>query len=128
MDIDWAQLHQAAKDVMAKAYAPYSNFKVGVAGLVSDGRIVVGCNSENASYGVGLCAECGLISSLTASGGGRLVAVVCVDGKGEYLSPCGRCRQLLFEHGGNEMLFMTPGGPKPLSYLLPWGFGPEDLK
>jgi len=99
-----------------------------VAGLVSDGRIVVGCNSENASYGVGLCAECGLISSLTATGGGRLIAVVCVDGKGEYLSPCGRCRQLLFEHGGNEMLFMTPDGPKALSYLLPWGFGPEDLK
>ena len=128
MDIDWAQLHQAAKDVMVKAYAPYSNFKVGVAGLVSDGRVVVGCNSENASYGVGLCAECGLISSLTATGGGRLVAVVCVDGNGEYLSPCGRCRQLLFEHGGNEMLFMTPDGAKPLSYLLPWGFGPEDLK
>ncbi len=128
MDIDWAQLNQAAKDVMVKAYAPYSNFKVGVAGLVSDGRVVVGCNSENASYGVGLCAECGLISSLTASGGGRLVAVVCVDGNGEYLSPCGRCRQLLFEHGGNEMLFMTPEGPKPLSYLLPWGLGPEDLK
>ena len=128
MDIDWAQLHQAAKDVMVKAYAPYSNFKVGVAGLVSDGRVVVGCNSENASYGVGLCAECGLISSLTASGGGRLVAVVCVDGNGEYLSPCGRCRQLLFVHGGNEMLFMTPEGPKPLSYLRPWGFGPEGLK
>jgi cytidine deaminase len=128
MDINWEQLHLTAKDVMKKAYAPYSNFKVGVAGLVSDGRIVVGCNSENASYGVGLCAECGLVSSLTASGGGRLIAVVCVDGDGEYLSPCGRCRQLLFEHGGNEMLFMTSDGPKPLSYLLPWGFGPEDLK
>jgi cytidine deaminase len=128
MDINWEQLILAAKEVMKKAYAPYSNFKVGVAGLVSDGRVVVGCNSENASYGVGLCAECGLISSLTATGGGRLIAVVCVDGKGEYLSPCGRCRQLLFEHGGNEMLFMTPDGAKPLSYLLPWGFGPEDLK
>ena len=128
MEINWEVLHLAAKEVMTKAYAPYSNFKVGVAGLVSDGRIVVGCNSENASYGVGLCAECGLISSLTATGGGRLVAVVCVDGNGEYLSPCGRCRQLLFEHGGNEMLFMTPDGPKPLSYLLPWGFAPEDLK
>jgi cytidine deaminase len=128
MDINWEKLRLAAKDVMQKAYAPYSNFKVGVAGLVSDGRVVVGCNSENASYGVGLCAECGLISSLTATGGGRLIAVVCVDGKGEFLSPCGRCRQLLFEHGGNEMLFMTPEGPKLLSYLLPWGFGPEDLK
>ena len=126
--INWDQLHTAAKDVMKNAYAPYSKFKVGVAGLVSDGRIVVGCNSENASYGVGLCAECGLVSSLTATGGGRLIAVVCVDGNGDYLSPCGRCRQLLFEHGGNEMLFMTPQGAKPFSELLPWAFGPEDLK
>jgi cytidine deaminase len=127
MEINWGTLHIAAKEIMQKAYAPYSNFKVGVAALVDDGRIVVGCNSENASYGVGLCAECGLISSLTATGGGRLIAVVCVDGDGNYLSPCGRCRQLLFEHGGNEMLLMTPDGPKPMSYILPWAFGPEDL-
>ena len=127
MEINWDYLHTAAKEVMKKAYAPYSNFKVGVAALVDDGRIVVGCNSENASYGVGLCAECGLISSLTASGGGRLIAVVCVDGEGNFLSPCGRCRQLLFEHGGNEILLMTPDGPKPMSYILPWAFGPEDL-
>ena len=127
MEINWDSLHTSAKEVMKKAYAPYSNFKVGVAALVDDGRIVVGCNSENASYGVGLCAECGLISSLTASGGGRLIAVVCVDGEGNFLSPCGRCRQLLFEHGGNEMLLMTPDGPKPMSYILPWAFGPEDL-
>jgi cytidine deaminase len=127
MEINWDSLHISAKEVMKKAYAPYSNFKVGVAALVDDGRVVVGCNSENASYGVGLCAECGLISSLTASGGGRLVAVVCVDGEGNFLSPCGRCRQLLFEHGGNEMLLMTPDGPKPMSYILPWAFGPEDL-
>jgi cytidine deaminase len=127
MEINWDSLHKSAKEIMQKAYAPYSNFKVGVAALVDDGRIVVGCNSENASYGVGLCAECGLISSLTATGGGRLIAVVCVDGDGNYLSPCGRCRQLLFEHGGNEMLLMTPDGPKPMSYILPWAFGPEDL-
>ena len=128
MEINWESLHQSAKEIMQKAYAPYSNFKVGVAALVDDGRVVVGCNSENASYGVGLCAECGLISSLTATGGGRLIAAVCVDGAGSYLSPCGRCRQLLFEHGGNEMLFMTPEGPKPMSHMLPWAFGPEDLK
>jgi cytidine deaminase len=127
MEINWDSLHKSAKEIMQKAYAPYSNFKVGVAALVNDGRVVVGCNSENASYGVGLCAECGLISSLTATGGGRLIAVVCVDGDGNYLSPCGRCRQLLFEHGGNEMLLMTPDGPKPMSYILPWAFGPEDL-
>ena len=127
MEINWGPLHIAAKEIMQKAYAPYSNFKVGVAALVDDGRLVVGCNSENASYGVGLCAECGLISSLTATGGGRLIAVVCVDGDGNFLSPCGRCRQLLFEHGGNEMLLMTPDGPKPMSYNLPWAIGPEDL-
>ncbi|CAB4682229.1 MAG: cytidine deaminase [Actinobacteria bacterium] len=127
MEINWDSLHKSAKEIMQKAYAPYSNFKVGVAALVDDGRVVVGCNSENASYGVGLCAECGLISSLTATGGGRLIAVVCVDGDGNFLSPCGRCRQLLFEHGGNEMLLMTPDGPKPMSYILPWAFGPEDL-
>jgi len=127
MEINWDSLHKSAKEITQKAYAPYSNFKVGVAALVDDGRVVVGCNSENASYGVGLCAECGLISSLTATGGGRLIAVVCVDGDGNYLSPCGRCRQLLFEHGGNEMLLMTPDGPKPMSYILPWAFGPEDL-
>ena len=128
MEINWESLHTSAKEIMQKAYAPYSNFKVGVAALVDDGRVVVGCNSENASYGVGLCAECGLISSLTATGGGRLIAAVCVDGAGNYLSPCGRCRQLLFEHGGNELLFMTPDGPKPMSHMLPWAFGPEDLK
>ena len=128
MEINWDSLHNSAKEIMQKAYAPYSNFKVGVAALVDDGRVVVGCNSENASYGVGLCAECGLISSLTATGGGRLIAAVCVDGDGNYLSPCGRCRQLLCEHGGNEMLFMTPDGPKPMSHMLPWAFGPEDLK
>ena len=127
MEINWDALHVSAKEIMKKAYAPYSNFKVGVAALVDDGRVVVGCNSENASYGVGLCAECGLISSLTATGGGRLIAAVCVDGDGNYLSPCGRCRQLLFEHGGNEMLFMTPDGAKPMSHMLPWAFGPEDL-
>lgn len=126
--IDWEQLKQAAISAMKNAYAPYSKFPVGVAALVSDNRIITGCNVENASYGVGLCAECGLVSNLYTSGGGRLVAVVCVDGKGNFLSPCGRCRQLLFEHGGNEMLFMTPDGPTQLSKLLPWAFGPADLK
>lgn len=112
---------------MAKAYAPYSKFPVGVAALVSDGRIVGGCNVENASYGLGLCAECGLVSNLMATGGGKLIAAVCVDGDGNFLSPCGRCRQLLFEHGGSGMLLMTPDGPTAMSKMLPWAFGPEDL-
>ncbi len=127
-EIDWELLHIEAKLIMAKAYAPYSKFPVGVAGLVSDGRIVRGCNVENASYGMTLCAECGMVSDLISSGGGKLVAVVCVDGAGNYLSPCGRCRQLLFEHGGKDMLLMTPDGPSPMSTILPWAFGPEDLK
>jgi len=125
--IDWNLLHNEAKAIMAKAYAPYSKFPVGVAALVSDGRIVTGCNVENASYGLGLCAECGLVSQLISSGGGRLIAVVCVDSEGTYLSPCGRCRQLLFEHGGNDLLFMTTEGPTPMSTLLPWAFGPDNL-
>ena len=127
MEIDWndlkAQAHQASK----KAYAPYSKFPVGVAALTTDDRVVTGCNVENASYGLTLCAECGLVSNLMLSGGGKLKAIYCVDKNGEALAPCGRCRQLLFEHGGREALLMTPSGPKPLSEILPWAFGPDDL-
>ena len=125
--INWDQIHQEAIGAMKNAYAPYSKFPVGVAALVSDGRIVTGCNVENASYGVGLCAECGLVSNLISSGGGRLIAVVCVDGQGNCLAPCGRCRQLLFEHGGPEALLMTDEGPQKMSAMLPWAFGPDDL-
>lgn len=113
---------------MSRAYAPYSHFKVGVAGLVDDGRIVVGCNVENASYGVGLCAECGMVSALLASGGGRLVAVACVDAHGARLMPCGRCRQLLWEHGGPELLVDTVSGVRPMTEVLPDAFGPDDLE
>ena len=126
-EIDWDALRTAAREAMTHAYAPYSKFPVGVAGLVDDGRLVTGCNVENASYGLGLCAECGLVSALTASGGGRLVAMVCVDGKGALLMPCGRCRQLLFEHGGLEMLVAADGGPITVADLLPHAFGPNDL-
>jgi cytidine deaminase len=125
--INWEQLHQEAVLAMKTAYAPYSKFPVGVSALVNDGRIVKGCNVENASYGVGLCAECGLVSNLISSGGGRLIAIVCVDGQGDYLAPCGRCRQLLYEHGGAEALLMTDNGPQKMSAMLPWAFGPEDL-
>lgn len=127
MQVDWEALHAAAVEIMGRAYAPYSRFKVGVAGLVDDGRIVVGCNVENASYGVGLCAECGMVSALHASGGGRLVAVVCVDQHGARLMPCGRCRQLLWENGGAAMLLDTVSGIKPMSEVLPDAFGPDDL-
>ena len=126
-NIDWDSIHNLAKDAMKKAYAPYSNFPVGVAALVNDGRLISGANVENASYGVGLCAECSLVSALTMSGGGRLVAIVCVDADGKFLSPCGRCRQLIFEHGGNDELLMTPDGPQKMSAMLPWAFGPENL-
>lgn len=127
-EIPWQLLKERAIEVMDKAYAPYSKFKVGVAGLVDDGRIVAGCNVENASYGVTLCAECGMVSDLHATGGGRLVAVFCVDAEGNPLQPCGRCRQLLFEFGGNELLIQTPSGPETLGSLLPWAFGPRELR
>ena len=126
--LNWDLLHKEAIAAMKTAYAPYSKFPVGVSALVNDGRIVKGCNVENASYGVGLCAECGLVSNLISSGGGRLVAIVCVDGQGEYLAPCGRCRQLLQEHGGSQLQLMTDQGVKPLGELLPWAFGPEEIE
>jgi cytidine deaminase len=125
--VDWAGLRAAAVEAMRRAYAPYSNFPVGAAALVDDGRTVVGCNVENASYGLGLCAECGLVSSLHATGGGRLVAFACVDAEGGPLLPCGRCRQLLWEHGGPALLVDTADGPVPIGRLLPRAFGREDL-
>jgi cytidine deaminase len=126
-NIDWDSIHNLAKEAMLKAYAPYSKFPVGVAALVNDGRLISGANVENASYGLGLCAECSLVSALTMSGGGRLVAIVCVDANGEFLATCGRCRQLIFEHGGSDALLMTPNGPEKMSAMLPWAFGPENL-
>lgn len=126
-EADWARLREAATAVMRRAYAPYSTFPVGAAGLVDDGRVVAGCNVENAAYGVGLCAECGLVSHLHASGGGRLVAVVCVDGHGNALMPCGRCRQLLWENGGPDMLLETVHGIRPMTEVLPDAFGRDDL-
>jgi len=128
MEINWDLLRNEALEAMKKAYVPYSKFPVGVAALVNDGRIVTGCNVENASYGLTLCAECGLVSSLIASGGGRLVAFACVDIAGNPLMPCGRCRQLLQEHGGSRLQLMTDQGVKPLSELLPWAFGPEEIE
>lgn len=125
--IDWALLHSEAIAVMERAYAPYSQFPVGAAALVDDGRIVTGCNVENASYGLGLCAECGLASALASTGGGRLVAMVCVDGAGALLAPCGRCRQVLMEFGGRELLIQRPEGPRALGDLLPDAFTADDL-
>jgi cytidine deaminase len=127
-DFDWSALRQAAAEAASQAYAPYSHFAVGAAALVDDGRVVSGCNVENASYGLTLCAECGLVSQLTVTGGGQLVAFSCVNGEGELLLPCGRCRQLLHEHGGPGLLLETPSGIRPLSELLPEAFGPEDLE
>ena len=126
--LDWEELRAAAIDATERAYAPYSRFPVGAAGLVDDGRILSACNVENASYGLGLCAECGLVSSLHASGGGRLVAVVCIDGRGELLMPCGRCRQLLLEAGGEELLVQSSDGPLELAELLPRSFSSADLE
>lgn len=124
---DWEGLRELAREAMSYAYAPYSDFPVGVAALVDDGRTVTGCNVENASYGLSLCAECGLVSQLQATGGGRLTHFTCVDGRGESLVPCGRCRQLLYEFGGPELLLDTPGGIVSLAEMLPQAFGPKHL-
>lgn len=127
-DIDWDELRAAATEAMRRAYAPYSRYKVGAAALVSDGRIVTGCNVENASYGVGLCAECGLVSELQMSGGGELVAFVCVNGRGDTIMPCGRCRQLLYEFALPGMLLETVSGIRTIDEVLPDAFGPRDLE
>jgi cytidine deaminase len=126
-EVDWNMLRHNAFDVMRNAYAPYSRFPVGAAASTLDGRIVRGCNVENVSYGLGLCAECVLVGNLCASGGGRLLAVAVCDSRGEILMPCGRCRQLLYEHGGGELLVDHASGPMPLRSLLPCAFGPDDL-
>lgn len=125
--VDWRALRARASRLAGCAYAPYSRYPVGAAGLVDDGRVVDGCNVENASLGLTLCAECGLVSQLHATGGGRLVAVSCVDGRGEPLMPCGRCRQLLQENGGPDCLLLTPSGVRRLDEVLPLPFGPDDL-
>jgi cytidine deaminase len=127
-DIDWETLRSAARTAVGHAYAPYSGYPVGAAGLTDDGRIVSGCNVENASYGLGLCAECGLVSALHGTGGGRLVAVSVVERRGEPVMPCGRCRQLLWEHGGPDLLLETARGVRPMREILPDAFGPEDLE
>lgn len=127
-NIDWSVLRQAARTATERSYAPYSKFRVGAAALVDDGRTITGCNVENASYGLSLCAECGLVSQLHASGGGRLVAVTAMHADGTILAPCGRCRQLLLEAGGNELLVDGAAGPKRLEELLPDSFSIEDLE
>lgn len=125
--VDWDALRAAARGALAHAYAPYSRFPVGAAGLADDGRVVVGANVENASYGLTLCAECALVAALHASGGGRLTAVAVVAADGAPLTPCGRCRQLLWEHGGAATLVDAASGPRPLAELLPDAFGPAEL-
>ncbi|MEU9700834.1 cytidine deaminase [Streptomyces sp. NPDC047981] len=127
-EADWEALRAEARDAMSHAYAPYSGYPVGAAARVDDGRTVSGCNVENASYGLGLCAECGLVSRLQATGGGRLTHFVCVDGEGAALVPCGRCRQLLYEFGGPELVLETPAGFVTLAEMLPQAFGPGHLR
>ena len=127
-DIDWQTLEAAAQQAMKNAYAPYSKFPVGAAALTEDGRIVSGCNVENASYGLTLCAECALVGQLHMTGGGRIAAFYCVDGQGNVLMPCGRCRQLLYEFRAPGMQLMTTQGIKSMDQVLPDAFGPEHLE
>jgi len=126
-EFDWDDLVAAARGARQHAYAPYSRFPVGAAARVDDGRVVVGCNVENAAYGVALCAECGMVSQLHLTGGGRLTHFACVNGKDELLMPCGRCRQLLWENGGADLLVLTRAGVRRMDEVLPDAFGADDL-
>ncbi|GAA3588680.1 cytidine deaminase [Klugiella xanthotipulae] len=125
--IDWVQLRETAIAASRHAYVPYSHFPVGAAAVVDDGRVISGCNVENASYGLTLCAECALVSQLALTGGGRLVAFSCVDGRGDALMPCGRCRQLLYEHSAPGMILDTVSGFRTIDEVLPDAFGPRTL-
>jgi cytidine deaminase len=139
---NWPALRAAATAAASRAYAPYSGLRVGAAGLTGDGRIIVGSNVENASFGLTLCAECSLVSALHGAGSAHgpaeeaeeakeastdLVAVAVVAGDGEPLLPCGRCRQLLLEAGGGTLLVDTADGPVELKVLLPAAFTSTDL-
>jgi len=126
--VDWDALRQVAREALAHAYVPYSHFPVGVAAIVDDGRVISGANVENASYGLTLCAECALVSSLHMTGGGKLVAFTCVDGHGNILMPCGRCRQLLYEHSADGMLLETVSGIRTIDQVIPDAFGPRTLE
>ncbi|WP_020496147.1 cytidine deaminase [Sciscionella marina] len=126
-EIDWELLRAKAIEATARSYAPYSGLAVGAAALVGDGRIITGCNVENASYGLALCAECTLVGQLRMTGGGRLTAFACRGGEGQLLMPCGRCRQLLYEHGGPDCLVDAPDGIVTVAGILPYAFGPEHL-
>lgn len=126
-EIDWDALRGEAREAMHRSYSPYSNYPVGAAALTEDGRIVSGCNIENASYGISLCAECSLVSELFRTGGGKLVAFACVDGAGEPLVPCGRCRQLLLEHAADGLLLDTKAGIMTMEEMLPLAFSRRDL-
>jgi cytidine deaminase len=126
--IDWDLLRAEAISAMEKAYAPYSKYPVGAAAFTADGRVVSGCNVENASYGLTLCAECALVGNLQMTGGGQLRAFYCVDAAGNVLMPCGRCRQLLYEFRGPGMELMTTQGIKTMDQVLPDAFGPEHLE
>jgi cytidine deaminase len=127
-EVDWEALTAAATEAMRAAYAPYSRFPVGAAALTDDGRIVTGCNVENASYGLTLCAECTLVGQLRLGGGGRISAFACVDAAGGVLMPCGRCRQLLYEFRAPGMVLLTVSGVRTMDEVLPDAFGPQNLQ
>jgi len=126
--MEWEALRQAAAEAADRSYSPYSHYPVGAAAVTTDGRLVTGCNVENASFGLTLCAECGLVAALALSGGGRLARFTCVDRAGRIITPCGRCRQLLYEFGGAGLAMLTPAGETTLGDMLGQAWGPEDLE
>lgn len=128
ISVDWDGLRAAATEAAGHAYCPYSGLRVGAAAWCVEAtgtpdRVVVGCNVENASYGLTLCAETTMAGQLRLSGGGRFAAVACRGGDGQLLMPCGRCRQVLFELGGPDCLLDTPSGVLTMRDVLPDAFG-----
>ena len=108
--VPWAELLQAATVGRGRAYAPYSGYRVGAAVLAADGRIFVGCNVENASYGLALCAERGAVAAMIAAGTRDLIAVAVVTQGPEPGAPCGLCRQTLIEFASDALIGLALDG------------------
>lgn len=123
-----SRLHDTAVRVLPRAYAPYSQHPVAAAALDTAGVIHTGVNIENASYGVTQCAEGSLLGAWRLAAGAQLTHLVCINSIGQYITPCGRCRQMLSEHAPGGLSIATETGPVTLTQLLPHAFGPHNLQ
>jgi cytidine deaminase len=128
---DSDRLIEAAVAVRGNAYAPYSGYRVGAAVLAADGRVFTGCNVENASYGLGVCAERHAVAAAVAAGCRDLVAIAVVTSSAPPASPCGACRQVLAEFGNLDVVLANLDGDRrtaTVAGLLPDAFDPTTLE